>query len=95
MAQAGQRQDQNSPKNPPEPAAEKAEEKQEHHGQLRHADMALAEQRVRDVAAVELAGGEEIDRGHEEADPSRSGNRMEGERFLREAAESQVDQKDK
>src|SRR2546426_6017100 len=67
---------------------EQAESEQDEDGGPRQVELAAPEERPRDMASIELAGGQQVDRGHEEPDPAGEGEwvRM-GEERVREGEE--------
>src|SRR3989449_10292046 len=78
--------DQESKQKPPR--VEQAESEQDEDGGPRQVELAAAEERPRDMASIQLAGGQQVDRGHEEPDPAREGEwvRM-GQERVREGEE--------
>src|SRR2546422_10174886 len=72
-----------------EPARiEQAESEQDEDGGPRQVELAAPEERPRDMASVELTGGQQVDRGHEEPDPAGEGERVRmGEQGVREGEE--------
>src|SRR5256885_15533856 len=73
-----------------EPARiEDAHPKQEEDGGPAHVELSSAEERAGDMPAVELPRGEQVDGRHEEADPSREGERMQGERTRKREEEGE------
>src|SRR2546422_5661362 len=78
--------DQESEQKPPR--VEQAESEQDQDRGPRQVELAAPEERPRDMASIELTGGQKVDRGHEEPDPAGEGEwvRM-GEERVREGEE--------
>src|SRR3989442_6414424 len=75
--------DQESEQKPPR--VEQAESEQDQDRGPRQVELAAAEEGPRDVASVELTGGQQVDRGHEESDPAGEGESVRmGEQGVRE-----------
>src|SRR5207249_7921263 len=79
-----------------EPARiEDAHPEQEQDGGPAHVELPSAEERAGDMPAIELTRGEQVDRRHEEADPSREGERMQGERTRKREEEGEEREQDR
>src|SRR5207249_8607665 len=57
-------------------------------------ELLLPEKRPRDVASVQLPRWQEVDRRHEQPDPSREGERMQGERTRKREEEGEEGEQD-
>src|SRR5437867_4694631 len=70
------------------PWIEQAESEQDQDRGPRQVELAAPKKGPRDVASVELAGGQQVDRSHEEPDPAGEGERVRmGEERVREGEE--------
>src|SRR5205823_9282061 len=72
-------QDQEAEDEPARVSGEEAQAEQGEHRAPADVELSPAEERAGDVAPVELARGKEVDRGHEQTDPTREGEGMHHE----------------
>ena len=76
MPEAHQADDEGRPHEPVDAAEGEPDQHEPGDGELRDEGVAAAEQRVDDVAAVELARGDEVQGGDEEPEPRRDAHRV-------------------